>query len=741
MVEKVDDDQLTSIIANSIRDSLGYEGDELSANFRDNLARYEGAPYGDERDGRSSVMSRDVLEAVEMVMPSLVRCFMGTESAAIFEPVGPEDEEAAEQATDYVNHVLMKQNPGFRIASSWMKSALITGSSFCKLWWDETEKVKEEQYSGLSEQEYMVLVSQDDVEVLEHTEFGEIDATEERVSAEDAMKTALEGIENVNVSATHDVRIRHTQTKGKLRWEAIPPEEFFINKRARSLDEEDNTWSFACHRQARTVEELISEGYDPDIIETASTFNDEVYDELTQQRFSDVSTVTDQYADLDPTQRRVFVYECYLKVDYDGDGRAELRRVTCVGGASNTQILSNEIAEELPFAEITAIPRPHRVYGYSLADLTKDLQRLKTALWRSMMDGLYLSLYPHKAVDENRVELDDLLSEDPGSIYRVTGDPRTAIVPLNTQWSGAQAFPMLQWIDAMLQKRTGINDMAGGLDASKVTTETARGVDEMANAARARVELICRQFAETGWTRLMRLAIQMLNRHQNKEEVVRLRGSWAKIDPSTWNVDMDLTINVGLGMGTKQEQISKLSVVAQKQEALMQQLGIDNPIAPINQYYNTLKKICEAADLNPGLFFTDPTQAMMAQKGQPKQPNPKQMEAQQKMELAKMQAQAKLQQSQAEAQMRGETDRMKASSDAEVARFKAELAAKTQREAAELKAAVDRDGAANRLAFEYEKMQRDHEYRMRELEAEKELEREKMAAGSSDGNGNINLYD
>ena len=739
MAEKVDDDQLTSIVANSIRDSLGYEGDDLSANFRDNLARYEGAAYGDERAGRSSVMSRDVLEAVEMVMPSLVRTFMGTESAAIFEPVGPEDEQAAEQATDYVNHVLMKQNPGFRIASSWMKSALITGSSFCKLWWEDTEKVKEESYSGLSEQEYMMLVSDDDVEVLEHTEFGEVEATEERISAEGAMEAALGGLENIN--ATHDVKIRHTQTKGKLRWEAIPPEEFFINKRARSLDENDNTWSFACHRQARTVEELVAEGYDESMVEAAATYNDEVYDEVTQQRFSDLQTVSDQYADLDPTQRRVFVYECYLKVDYDGDGRAELRRVTCIGGASNTQILDNVLADELPFAEITAVPRPHRIYGYSLADLTKDLQRLKTALWRSMMDGLYLSLYPHKAVDESRVELDDLLSEDPGSIYRVTGDPRTAIVPLSTQWSGGQAFPMLQWIDSMLQKRTGINDMAGGLDASKVTTETARGVDEMANAARARVELICRQFAETGWTRLMRLAIQMLNRHQNQEEVVRLRGEWINIDPSSWNVDMDLTINVGLGMGTKQEQLNKLSIVAQKQEQLMQQLGLNNPIAPLTQYYNTLKKMCEAADLNPALFFTDPTQAMQAQAGQPKQPDPKMVEAQQKMELAKMEAQAKLQQSQQEAQMRGETDRMKAQSDAEVARFKAELTAKTQREAAELKAAVDREEATNRLTFEYEKMQRDHEYRMRELQAEKELEREKMAAGSPDGNANINLYD
>ena len=740
MTEKIDDARLTEIVSQNIRDSLGFEGDDLSSQMRDNLARYEGEGYGDEREGRSQVMSRDVLETIEMVMPSLVRTFMGTESAAVFTPIGPEDEEAAEQATDYVNHVLMKQNPGYRIGTSWMKSALITGTSFCKVWWEELERVKEETYTGLSEQEYMVLVNNPEVEVLEHTELG-VYGDEDSDTVMDDQMAMTEALNNRVVNPIHDVKIRHTQSKGRLRWEAIPPEEFFVNRLARSIDENDPTWSFACHRQARTVEELIEEGYDEETVYAASTTSDEIYDQLFQQRFADLETMTNEYSSLDPLQRRVAVYECYMKVDYDGDGRAELRRVTCIGGASNTKILENEVVSELPFAELTAIPRPHRIYGYSLADLTKDLQRLKTALWRSMMDGLYLSLYPHKAVDESRIELDDLLSEDPGSIYRVTGDPRTAIVPLSTQWSGGQAFPMLQWIDSMLQKRTGINDMAGGLDASKVTTETARGVDEMANAARARVELICRQFAETGWTRLMRLTLQILNRYSNKEELVKLRGQWVPIDPSSWNVEMDLQINVGLGMGTKQEQVSKLAVVAQKQEALMQQLGLNNPIAPLNLYYNTLKKMCEAADLNPALFFTDPTQAMMAQQGQPKQPDPRMMEAQQKMELAKMEAQARLQQSEAEAAMKSQTDRMRAESDAEVARFKAELAAKTQREAAELKAAVDREEAANRLAFEYEKMQRDHEYRMRELEAEKELEREKMVAGSPDGNANINLYD
>ena len=743
MAKKSDqDDKLTQIVANAISDSLGYDGDELNTNMRDNLARYEGAPYGDERAGRSTVMSRDVLETVEMVMPSLVRCFMSSDAAAIFEPQGPEDEELALQATDYVNHVLMRQNPGFRIASSWMKSALITGSSFAKMWWDDIDKVTTEEYEGLNEQEYQLIVTDEEVEVLEHTAIGVIEESNIALNEEDAMMAAAGGIDDIQ--ATHDLKIKRTVTKGRLRWEAIPPEEFFVNRTARSIDENDSSWTFACHRKLVSVEDLLAQGYDQDKVEGAASYSEEPYDLLTQQRFADMNIATSQYEDLDENTRRVFVFECYLRHDTDGDGISELRKVTALGGASNTVILENETADTLPFAECTAVSRPHRVYGWSLADLTKDLERLKTAILRTQMDGLYQTIYPRTAVDTSRIEdLSDLLSMEPGAVYRTIGDPRSAIQPITTQWSGAQAFPMLQWVDGMLEKRTGVNDLAGGLDKSNITADrmTATAVNEVANSARARVELICRQFAETGWTRLMKLALQMLNKHQNKEEVVRLRGMWTPVDPRAFNVDMDLKINVGLGMGTKQDQVNKLAVIAQKQEQLIMQLGLQNPIAPLPMLYNTYKAMCEAADLNAEAFFMDPTMAMQQQQGQPKAPDPRMIEAQQKMELAKMEAQSRLEQSAQEAQLRSETDRMKAQSDAEIARFKAELAAKTAREAAELKVSQDREEATNRLAFEYEKMRADHEYKMRELEMERQLEADKMAMGSPSGNANINLTD
>lgn len=740
--ETLDEERLAEIISSSIRESAGFDGDELSSTRTDNLARYQGEEYGDERDGRSSVIDRSVLETVEQVMPSLVRTFLSnSEMAVMYEPQRPEDEEVAQQASSYVNHVLMRENEGFITAVDWMKSALITGTSVVKLFWDEQEDIREETYTGLSDQEYVKLVNDDKIEVLEHTVYGKIDANGMSVDEETALGLAAEGIEEIE--ATHDVKIKYTNTKSRLRWAAVPPEEFLVNKRCRTLNESDNTWTFACHRQARSVEDLIAEGYDEDIIDRAATQHDSNnYDQTFEERFDDLQSVTQNYSETSYGQRRVYVYECYMRCDYDGDGVSELRRVTVLGGSTNTEILENEVCEELPFAELTAIRRPHRLFGYSLAELTKDLQRLRTAIWRAMLDGLYLSLYPHRAIDESRVELDDMLSEDPGSIYRVNGDPNSAIVNLSTQWPGQQAFPMMQYIDQALVRRSGVNDLSGGLDSNALQGETARGVEEAANSARARVELIARTFAETGWTRLMRLSLQMLNRHQDHEKVVRLLGKWETVDPRTWNVEMDVRINVGLGVGSKSEQVSKLSMIAAKQEQLMSALGPTNPLSPLPKYYQTMRKLTEVADLEPEQFWNDPTQAMQQMmQSQQQQPNPEMIKAEQELNMKREEAQAKLQQSRMEAEMRTEADANKAQLEAEVARFKAELEAGQQRENAILRSEVDKKVAADKLAFEYEKMRLDHDYRMAELQEEKELEAAKMAAGSRDGQGNINVSD
>ena len=688
-VRGIDEARLKAIVASQIRSALGHEADQLSGRRADSLERYEGEPYGDERPGRSQVMSRDVMETVEAVMPSLVRAFLGTDEVVRYEPQGPEDEAVAAQATDYVNLVLMRDNPGFRIAVDWMKSALISATSVVKLWWDEAERTRTETYRDLSEPEFLALVQEDGLEVVEHTPYAR--AGGRLVDADEAL--ALGGL-GAAVEAVHEVRIRRRETRARLRWEAVPPEEFLINRGARSLDEDDATFTFCCHRQARPIEELEQEGYDPDVLARAHGHDDDFLDEA-RERLDDLDYGEGFLAETGPGQRRIWVYECYLKVDVDGDGVSELRRITVLGGASNTEILDNEAVDELPFAELCPIRLPHRFYGWGLADLTKDIQRLKTALWRGMMDGLYLSLYPHKAVDENRVDLDDLLSEDPGSIYRVNGEPASAIVPIATQWNGAQAFPMMEYIDRVLASRSGVTDLAGGLDGGVLQGETARAVDEAANAARARVELIARTFAETGWTRLMRLALRMLNRHQDRARVVRLRGGWVPVDPRSWNADMDVRITVALGIGTKAEQIQKYGFIAAKQEAVMAQMGPTNPLASLDKYYNTLKKLAEAADLQPAAHFDDPSIWVQQARQQPPAPPPPNPAV------------------------------IAAEMDATVRREEAELRAATER----YKADLDREAAAARLALEADRLTREHARKLAELAAEREIAAAKLGAG------------
>ncbi len=737
MKTKVSDEKLKSIVASHIKASLGYETDELSQQRRDNLERYEGEPYGNERLGHSQVMSRDVMETVEAVMPSLVRTFLGTDEVVKFEPEGPEDEEYAQQATDYVNLVLMRDNPGFQTAVDWMKSALITRTSMVKLWWDETDTVRTEVYGELTDPEFTELVQDNDVEVLEHTAYARVDG--QLVEPDQALAVAGLGAQ---IEAVHEVKIKRKTTKARLKWMAVPPNEMLVNRRARSLDENDHTWQFACHRQRRSIEGLLAEGYDQDILErTAKSESDDDYHDEEIERYDDLDFSEGYPTEESELQKRIWVFECYLRADCDGDGVSELRRVTVIGGGTNTEILENEPADELPFADLTAIRLPYRLVGWSMADLVKDIQALKTAIWRAMMDGLYLSLYPHKAVNGDKVDLDDLLSEEPGSIYVTDGPPGDAIMPIQTAWPGQQAFPMLEYVDRVLASRSGVNDLAGGLDGNVLQGETARGVEEAANSARARIELIARTFAETGWTRAVKLALKMLNRHQDRERVVRLRKKWVPIDPRSWNVDMDVRINVAMGVGTKNEQIQKTGMIAAKQEAVMAQMGPTNPLASLEKYYVTLRKMAEAMDLDPDAHFEDPgewvEQQRIQQATQPPPPNPEIVKAEMERALKQEENEMKGAQAERQAQLDAANDHMRIEGDKEVAREKIALESAASERALVLQAEVDRVIGLEKIAAQERADERKHQLNMTRLAMEERLEREKIAAKSRDGNANI----
>jgi hypothetical protein len=730
---KMTDTELVAVVASGLQDGKASDTDEISSDRAEAWRRYTGEKYGDEREGRSQVMDRSVMETIEAIMPSLVRTFLGTDEVVRFEPEGPEDEEVASQATDYCRHIIFNDNDGFRVIHDAMKSSMIHKLGVIKTWWEETEEVEVATYEGLTEMEMQLVLQEDGSEVLSHEQ--------EIIVLDDGEEIP-----------SYNLEVKHTRQNGRVKIEALAPEEFMSNRRARALT--GRTMTFCCHRTESTRSEAKEMGFDPKIIDSLPTEDDLLFEEREERELD--TYYNDRAANNpDPSTETIWLYENYVKVDYDQTGIAKWRKVFTAGDASSPTLLDHEPVADLPFAAFCPILLPHRLYGWSMADLTEDIQKLKTALWRMQMDGLYHSVFPRHLIQENGgVNLDQYLNNTPGG-YVLANRP-DAITPIPSAWNGAQAFPMMEYIDRVLESRTGVTALASGLDANVLQNQSATAVNEGAQAARARIELMTRVFAETGFKELFMSILKLIVRHQDRERTIRLRNEWIPMDPRRWNAGMDMRVNVGLGTGSREQQMQRYNLVAQKQEAILQQAGPQNPWVTPQNYYNTLSKLVEAADLpDVDLYFTDPEVAAKKAQGQPQQPpppDPKMAEVQGKMQIANQKAQADMQIEQAKLQASVAADQQKGQTDLQVAQQKAQMDVQLAREQGQMdlqiaqqKAQQDlviaREAAAQELEVETQKMRMQHELRREEMAMEFELEKVKMAAGSPDGNADLPMSD
>lgn len=692
------DRELKAALSSQLRASLGWDSDELSSQRAEAWQYYEGdlsvqpAP-----SGRSKVMSRDVLETVEALMPSLVRVFLGTEKVFRFEAQNPEDEKVAEQATDYMAWI-MKRGDHFQQMFDWMKSPLIHKYSVIKAYWEERETTATEEFSGLTEEEMADLVSDEAVEVIEQAErFEEI---------QDPMSGMVLNI------PVYDLKIARLEMQGDVVLEAIPPEEFLVNRRARTLEDA----LFVAHRTKKSRTQLLDMGYTEEQVEELSPTSEADFSEEADERFDDVDFAAGDEDFGSEDSRRYWIYECFIWHDYDGDGRAERRRVVVGNGPDKPVILENDESEDLPFAGLTPVPLPHRLIGFSMEDLSREAQRWKTGLLRIMNDGLYHSTMPRLTVAMDGFDLDylgDLLNQAPGGIIRTK--TQGAVQPLPTSWDGQRAFGMLQYIDDLNVRRTGVMPMGPDLQPDTLQPETAAKVQEDGNRNRERVELITRVYAETGFRQLARIMLRLIVRHQDKPRMIKLRNEWIPMDPRGWNIEMDVKPNVGLGTGNRDQQMQRYMMVAQKQEQILMTAGPQNPLVSMQNYYNTLSKMVEAADLSdPDLYFTDPSQQQQGPQ-QPPKPDPKMAEAQAKMQLEQQKAQAEMALKQQQAQASIEQSRAEA----------------------EMKMALMREEMAARLEIERQKLAMMSQLKAQEQQAEAELEVMKMATGAADGQGNV----
>ena len=579
--------EILSVLNREISNASGFIGGELVARRKKSLEYYLGMPLGNEQEGRSQVVSNDVLDTVESLMPSLMRIFTAGDNVFSCEGVGPEDDEMARQCSDYLNYIFYKENKGFVALYSAFKDALIQKNGILKVYWDDSNKTEREEYTRLTEDEFADLVSDPEVKVKNHTEY------EEPILDEDGKE-----LDKVTL---HDCVINRTRLYGQVRIEPVPPEEFLIERRVKDID----SANFVAHRTNKTRSELVEMGYDKDVVMGLPTGDSDYTREDKFVRHQNID-FSHGVQDGDKSSADILVHECYFKLDVNEDGKTELVKFLLAGDGTHT-ILDMEEVDSIPFISITPVIMPHRFHGRSVAELVEDIQLIKSTVMRQMLDNMYLTNNNRVAIQDGQVAMDDLLTNRPGGIVRTKQPPQNVMMPIPAQPITEQATTMLGYLDSVKETRTGITRQSQGLDANTLN-KTATGQNQILTQSQMRMELIARIFAETGVKDLALKMFELVCKYQQKEKIVRIRGKYIPMRPYEWKDRVNVTVQVGLGTGSKEQQLILLNAILERQmQAINLQQNAFGPMVNLRNIYNTLKKLIENAGLN-GVepYFMDP---------------------------------------------------------------------------------------------------------------------------------------
>ena len=616
-IEPMDDTELQGIIAAELEDAVSYIDADVSPIRAKGTEYYRGDPFGNEEEGRSQVVAMEVRDTVSAMMPSLMKVFFSTENVVEYVPRGPEDVAGAQQATDYANYIFTSDNNGFMTTYAIFKDSLVRKCGIAKYYWEDVEEVKIEQYSGLDDQTVQILM-QEDAEVKIVVSYPDPSMPMQMMQPQVDPATGLPM--QMPQPMLHDVQIKRNTKDGRIRIMAVPPEELLLSRRARSFDDA----AIIAHRQMATVSDLIGMGYDQEEIEEniSSTDLDSNDEYLARQPLSTTMGAGDS---LNPMQQRVLYIESYMRVDFDGDGIPELRKICCMG--SGFTVVRNLPASYIPFVDFPCDPEPHTspLEAMSIFDITHDIQEIKSEIMRNTLDSLAQSIHPRTAIVEGQVNIDDVLNNETGAIIRMRAPGM--VQAFSSPFVGQAAFPMLEYMDQMREDRTGMSKAAMGLDPDALQSTTKAAVSATVSASQSRLELQARILAE-GMKKLFKGILYLMTTHQDKPRMVRLRNEWVQIDPRAWDASMDVSVNIGLGSGDLGERMQGLTMIAGKQEQIMQQFGLSNPVVTPAMYIRTIQKIVELSGFKDAssYFQALPADFQMPQ-SQPK-PTPEEVLAQ-----------------------------------------------------------------------------------------------------------------
>jgi hypothetical protein len=584
---KMTDDELLAFLNAESDSAYSQTAGQLAEERARAYREYLRLPYGNETANASQVVASDVFDSVEGMLPDLIEVFASTDEAVKFDPVGPEDEQGAQQATDACNYVFYKQNNGFLILYAAAKDALMMKMGGVKWFWEEKRTPSFATYKNVPEMQLAVfLATNPKAEVLEKEE-GEPQVDQ------------LSGL----LVPTFTIRVKTVETKGKVRIVNIPPDELLVSNRHSSilLDE----CPYVAHVTKRTLSDIHQMGY-TDVTEadvrSASTGEQPFTDRELKSQLLGLDEGSDP---TDGAMMQGWFREEYVLVDFDGDGIAERRKVMRLGD----KVLENEEFSHVPMAAWTPYILTHQFQGISVADLVSDFQRINTDIWRQSLDNLYLANNQNTVVltDSNgapKANIDDLLNRFPGSILReqVTG----AIRPYVERWQGVEAGPMLEMVAGAKENRTGYTRYSQGLDADSLN-KTAHGIQQIMNASQKRMKLMARIMAEALVAPMFRGVFKTLTDYCMEKVSFRLNGNFVQYDPQEWRDGYDMSINVGIGSGDKMQQMQMLGPIEAAQAAIIQAGGMGKLITPQNIYNLQARKTELAGFKDPGEFFTDPS--------------------------------------------------------------------------------------------------------------------------------------
>lgn len=569
----VPDSDVQSILKARIDEAVNYAEEELAATRKLEQQYYDGETMpGDENldATRSKFISKDVRDTIKAILPSLIRIFLSGKSPVEYLPNGPEDEEFAKQATDYISQIVLQQdNDGLAIFYSAFHDACLKATGTFMWDWEPTYEVVGQDYAGLGELEYRLVKA--------HADITAVDVTAEYVDEA--------GVKRYDCSVVYK-----KMTGGFAKLDAVPPEERLINKRARCPEEA----TLYGRRRVLRVSELVAMGYDYNQLKNMGGGAELDTNEEKTMRYG--SLVFDQDADdSDPSAKQVMYYDVYAPIDLDGDGYAELYRFACAGNQCEILrrkdgSLAQELVTDIPTSEICPDPIPHLATGKSLADAVMDLQRTKTNVFRACLDSLSRSIFPEREVVASQVNMQDMFNPEIGKLIRVNAPGM--IREITTTFMGAECMPVLEYLDNIKVNRTGLTSVSQGLDPQALQSTNAAGIEHVSQASMAQIELIARLFAG-GVKKMFRGLLKLIKTHQDQVRTVKLRNEWVNVNPDAWSANMDVTVNTALGKGTDQQKIATLQRTAETQAMILEKLGPVNPLVTMVEYRNTLAEILE----------------------------------------------------------------------------------------------------------------------------------------------------